>query len=141
VAAGDGVFAGWDESATTYGKRMLPLLFTPELDDHDGVMFNSKGRAILPTRGFDTAYAERFLNASEELLRHALKADSVRRQNFVGSTHSRTTASFRHRGARKPGGVWCGLMAVKCCAFGDRGEGYRVVPVSCANRSGTRRWD
>jgi NAD(P)-dependent dehydrogenase (short-subunit alcohol dehydrogenase family) len=63
------------QSATTYGKRMLPLLFTPELDSHDGVMFNSKGRPILPTRGFDTAYAERFLNASDELLRHALKAD------------------------------------------------------------------
>jgi NAD(P)-dependent dehydrogenase (short-subunit alcohol dehydrogenase family) len=70
----EGLIGLFVQSATTYGKRMLPLLFTPDLEGHNGVMFNSKGRPILPTRGFDTAYAERFLAASEDLLRRALKA-------------------------------------------------------------------
>jgi NAD(P)-dependent dehydrogenase (short-subunit alcohol dehydrogenase family) len=73
----EGLIGVFVQSATTYGKRMLPLLFTPELNGYNGIMFNSKGRPILPTRGFDTAYAQRFLTASEDLLRHALKTDPV----------------------------------------------------------------
>jgi hypothetical protein len=64
-----GVFA---QSAETYAKRMLPILFAPELAGRTGVLFGSKGQPILPTRGFDAAHVDRYLSASEALLRRAL---------------------------------------------------------------------
>jgi hypothetical protein len=60
------------QSATTYGRRMLPVLFSANLDGFDGVNFNRKGRPIHPSRGFDESYAEEFLAASDALLRSAL---------------------------------------------------------------------
>jgi hypothetical protein len=35
-------------------------------------MFGSKGQPVLPTQGFDKSYVDRYLSASETLLRHAL---------------------------------------------------------------------
>lgn len=70
-----GVFA---QSAATYAARMLPLLFAPELEGRSGVSFNSKGKPIRPTKGFDVEYAQNFLEVSEILLRRALKPDSAR---------------------------------------------------------------
>jgi hypothetical protein len=60
------------QSPQTYAKRIVPLLFAPELEGRSGVMFNNKARPILPSRGFDKAHVERFMTASEALLRSAL---------------------------------------------------------------------
>ncbi|HEY4409240.1 MAG TPA: SDR family NAD(P)-dependent oxidoreductase [Acidimicrobiia bacterium] len=55
-----------------FAKRIVPLLFAPELEGKSGIVFNSKAQPILPTRGLDRAYIDRFLSASEVLLRRAL---------------------------------------------------------------------
>ncbi|MBL8957950.1 MAG: SDR family NAD(P)-dependent oxidoreductase [Myxococcaceae bacterium] len=53
------------KSPETYARRVLPLLVAPELKGRSGVMFNAKGRAILPTAGLDH---RALISASEKLL-------------------------------------------------------------------------
>jgi NAD(P)-dependent dehydrogenase (short-subunit alcohol dehydrogenase family) len=60
------------QSPDTYAKRMVPLLFAPELEGKTGLMFGHKAQPILPTQGLDSAYIDRYLSASEALLRRAL---------------------------------------------------------------------
>jgi hypothetical protein len=60
------------KSPETYAKRMVPLLFAPELEERTGLMFDAKAQPILPTRGFSDAYVDRFLSASEALLQRVL---------------------------------------------------------------------
>jgi len=60
------------QSPETYAKRMVPLLFAAELEGRTGLMFGHKAHPILPTRGLDPAYVDRYLSASEALLRRAL---------------------------------------------------------------------
>ena len=60
------------QSPETYAKRVVPLLFAPELEGRTGIMFGPKAQPVLPTRGLDTAYIDRYLSASEALLRRAL---------------------------------------------------------------------
>ncbi len=69
VESAIGVFM---QSPETYARRMVPLLFAPELEGRTGLMFGHKSQPILPTRGFDGAYVDRYLSASEALLRRAL---------------------------------------------------------------------
>jgi NAD(P)-dependent dehydrogenase (short-subunit alcohol dehydrogenase family) len=60
------------QSPDTYAKRIVPLLFAPELEGRTGLMFGHKAQPILPTQGLDSAYIDRYLSASEALLRRAL---------------------------------------------------------------------
>lgn len=60
------------QSPETYAKRMVPLLFTPELEGRTGLMFGHKAQPILPTHGLDKAYVDHYMSASEALLRRAL---------------------------------------------------------------------
>lgn len=69
------------QSPESYARRMLPILFAPELEGRTGLMFGSKTRLemlrrgdqpILPTQGLDKAHVDRYLTASEALLRRAL---------------------------------------------------------------------
>jgi NAD(P)-dependent dehydrogenase (short-subunit alcohol dehydrogenase family) len=60
------------QSPETYAKRVVPLLFAPELDGRTGLMFGPKAQPILATRRLDSAYIDRYLTASEARLRRAL---------------------------------------------------------------------
>jgi NAD(P)-dependent dehydrogenase (short-subunit alcohol dehydrogenase family) len=60
------------QSPETYAKRMVPLLFAPELEGRTGLMFGHKAQPIKPTQGLDSAYIHRYLSASDALLRRAL---------------------------------------------------------------------
>jgi len=60
------------QSPETYAKRIVPLLFTPELEGRTGLMFGHKAHPVRPTQGLDRAYVDRYLTASETLLRRAL---------------------------------------------------------------------
>lgn len=64
-----GVFG---QSPHSYARRIVPLLFAPGLEGHSGTLFNNKAQPVLPSRGFDKAHVDRFLAASESLLRRAL---------------------------------------------------------------------
>ncbi|MDX2013298.1 MAG: SDR family NAD(P)-dependent oxidoreductase [Myxococcaceae bacterium] len=65
-------------SAERYAERLVPVLFTPELDGRTGVMVGSKGQAILPTEGFDAARVDGFIAASEALLERAVSGQLTR---------------------------------------------------------------
>lgn len=54
-------------SADDYAARILPLLFSPDLDHRSGAFFSRKAQAILPSDGMTEAYAERYVGASEGL--------------------------------------------------------------------------
>jgi NAD(P)-dependent dehydrogenase (short-subunit alcohol dehydrogenase family) len=69
------------QSPETYAKKIVPILFAPELEGRTGLLFGSKNRRgilrggdqpILPTQDLDSAYVDRFMSASEALLRRAL---------------------------------------------------------------------
>jgi len=60
------------QSPETYAKRMVPLLFAPELEGRTGLMFGHKAQPIRPTQGLDRTYVDRYLSASEALLQRAL---------------------------------------------------------------------
>jgi NAD(P)-dependent dehydrogenase (short-subunit alcohol dehydrogenase family) len=69
------------QSPETYAKKIVPILFAPELEGRTGILFGSTNRRgilrggdqpILPTSDFDDAYVERCLSTSESLLRRAL---------------------------------------------------------------------
>jgi NAD(P)-dependent dehydrogenase (short-subunit alcohol dehydrogenase family) len=62
------------QSPEAYAKRIVPILFAPELEGRTGLMFGSKGQPVLPTQGFDKSYVDRYMSASETLLRHALRS-------------------------------------------------------------------
>ena len=61
------------QSSDTYAKRIVPLLFARELEGRTGIMFGHKAQPILPTQGLDRTYIDRYLSASEALLRRALR--------------------------------------------------------------------
>ena len=60
------------QSPETYAKRVVPLLFASELEARSGLMFGPKAQPIHPTQGLDSAYIDRYLSASEALLRRVL---------------------------------------------------------------------
>lgn len=55
-------------TAETYAERITPLLLTPDIEGHSGAMFNSKGRAILPSAGLTEEHVRKFMAASEALV-------------------------------------------------------------------------
>lgn len=62
------------QSPEKYASRVVPLLFTPQLDGKSGVLFNRLGEPVLPSRGFDRDHVARYMTASDELLDRALSA-------------------------------------------------------------------
>jgi hypothetical protein len=61
-------------SPEKYASRVVPLLFTPQLDGTSGVLFNRLGEPVLPSPGFDREHVARYMSASTELLDRALSA-------------------------------------------------------------------
>ncbi|MFF3585449.1 Rossmann-fold NAD(P)-binding domain-containing protein [Streptomyces mirabilis] len=59
-------------SPETYAERIVPLLFADALEGRTGLMFNNKAQVIRPTEGLDKGYVDRYMSASEALLRRAL---------------------------------------------------------------------
>ncbi|MGI5502288.1 SDR family NAD(P)-dependent oxidoreductase [Lentzea sp. CA-135723] len=62
------------QSARTYARRIVPLLFTADLDGRTGLMFDRKARPIRPSLGMTPDRVESFMTASDSLLRHALSS-------------------------------------------------------------------
>jgi len=55
-------------SAKTYARRMTPLLVSPDIEAQNGLMFNHKAQAILPSEGLMEDHMRSFITASEELV-------------------------------------------------------------------------
>ncbi len=60
------------QSPEEYAKRIVPLLFTSELDGRSELLFNRLGKPVLPSKGFDDTRVARFMDAAETLLDHAV---------------------------------------------------------------------
>jgi NAD(P)-dependent dehydrogenase (short-subunit alcohol dehydrogenase family) len=67
------------QSPDQYARRIVPLLFTPELNGRTGILFNRKGRPTSPSKGFDGAYLTRYMVATTQLLNRALAGQNQRR--------------------------------------------------------------
>jgi NAD(P)-dependent dehydrogenase (short-subunit alcohol dehydrogenase family) len=55
-------------SAEDYAATIAPLLVAPGLEGRTGLMFDRKGRAVLPSPGLDEGHVSAFLGASEALV-------------------------------------------------------------------------
>jgi hypothetical protein len=73
------------QSPAQYARRIVPLLFTPDLDGRSGILFNRKGHPTSPSKGFDAAYVARFMSATNELLTRALAGQDLRRADACES--------------------------------------------------------
>ncbi|HWW97781.1 MAG TPA: hypothetical protein VNY74_08785, partial [Edaphobacter sp.] len=59
-------------SVDTYTEHTVPLLVSPDLEGHSGIMFNRKGLAIWPTPKLtDSSFNKAFMAASEKLVSRA----------------------------------------------------------------------
>jgi NAD(P)-dependent dehydrogenase (short-subunit alcohol dehydrogenase family) len=67
------------QSPDQYARRVVPLLFTPELDGRSGIPFNREGRPTSPSKGFDAAYVARVMSATDQLLTRGLAGQDLRR--------------------------------------------------------------
>jgi NAD(P)-dependent dehydrogenase (short-subunit alcohol dehydrogenase family) len=67
------------QSPDEYARRVVPLLFTPELNGRTGILFNRKGRPTSPSKGFDATYVARVMSATNQLLTRALASQDQRR--------------------------------------------------------------
>lgn len=56
------------KTAEDYAANLLPLFAAPELDDRSGAMFDSRARAILPSKWTGTNEIDAIIAASESLL-------------------------------------------------------------------------
>lgn len=61
------------QSPEQYAARILPLLFAPDLNKYNGVMFGNKAKPILASAGMNLPYAKQFIAASQDLLSYALR--------------------------------------------------------------------
>ncbi|KAF6257443.1 hypothetical protein COO60DRAFT_1639942 [Scenedesmus sp. NREL 46B-D3] len=82
--AGSGVFARFLEwvisfmsvTPEAYARRIVPLLFAPELAGQPGLMFNQAADAILPTPALqDVAHVDAFIAESHALISRGVAAE------------------------------------------------------------------
>jgi len=67
----EGAIRLFSQSPEAYARRIVPLMVSPDLDGVSGALFDSKGRAILPSEGMTERYRKQFLAASDALLARA----------------------------------------------------------------------
>jgi NAD(P)-dependent dehydrogenase (short-subunit alcohol dehydrogenase family) len=77
------------QSPDQYARRVVPLLFTPELNGRTGILFNRKARPTSPSKGFDAAYVGRVMSATTQLLNRALASHDQQRTDADESGRNR----------------------------------------------------
>lgn len=71
-----GRFVEWligltSQNAVNYARLITPLLVSPDIEKHNGALFDKKGLAVLPSPGLTRDYVRRFMDASEALVSRA----------------------------------------------------------------------
>ncbi|WP_269913896.1 SDR family NAD(P)-dependent oxidoreductase [Acinetobacter sp. HY1485] len=64
----EGAIGWFTPTAESYAKRIVPLLFSLDIDKYNGTSFNHKGQGIFPSAGLSEAYSQEFLLKSQKLL-------------------------------------------------------------------------
>ena len=77
------------QSPDQYARRVVPLLFTPELNGRSGILFNRKARPTSPSKGFDAAYVTGYMIATTQLLNRALASHDQQRADADESGRNR----------------------------------------------------
>jgi hypothetical protein len=77
------------QSPDQYARRVVPLLFTPELNGRSGILFNRKARPTSPSKGFDAAYVTGYMIATTQLLNRALASHDQQRAGADESGRNR----------------------------------------------------
>lgn len=57
-----------NQDADTYAKKIVPLLWAPELEKYNGAIFNNNAQFILPSKGMDESLVDRFIKNSKVLV-------------------------------------------------------------------------
>ena len=60
-------------SADTYARRVVPLLFSTDIESASGALFNQKAIAILPSEIMTPSYVHEYMEASDKLLMRVLQ--------------------------------------------------------------------
>ena len=60
-------------SAETYAQRIVPLLFSTDIESASGAFFNQKAMAILPSEIMTPSYVNEYVEASDKLLMRVLQ--------------------------------------------------------------------
>jgi NAD(P)-dependent dehydrogenase (short-subunit alcohol dehydrogenase family) len=60
-------------SADTYARRIVPLLFSTDIESASGAFFNQKAIAILPSEIMTLSYVNEYMEASDKLLMRTLQ--------------------------------------------------------------------
>jgi 2,4-dienoyl-CoA reductase-like NADH-dependent reductase (Old Yellow Enzyme family) len=81
-------------SADEYARRISPLLFSPDIAQYNGAMFNNKGQAILPSEGLSKEHIHQFMAASAALIGRTLK-DTTMNKAFETVSVGRYTLKNR----------------------------------------------
>lgn len=68
----EGLLGLFTQSPDQYADRVLPLLVAPELEGRTGVMFNSKGDAILPSRVLTKERVKALVTKANETISRAV---------------------------------------------------------------------
>jgi NAD(P)-dependent dehydrogenase (short-subunit alcohol dehydrogenase family) len=74
----EGAIGFFLQSPDRYARRIVPLLFTPELNGRSAILFNRKGHPTSPSKGFDAAHVTRYVIATTQLLNRALPSHDQR---------------------------------------------------------------
>lgn len=56
------------QTPDSYASRLVPLLFATEIENKSGSLFDNKGKEIFASEGMSKTYAEKYIDASRELL-------------------------------------------------------------------------
>ena len=64
-------------SADTYAGRIVPLLFSTDIESASGAFFNQKAMAILPSETMTPSYVDEYMEASDKLLLRVLQTVST----------------------------------------------------------------
>jgi NAD(P)-dependent dehydrogenase (short-subunit alcohol dehydrogenase family) len=73
----EGLIGLFTPTAEQYATKTLPLLLSPELEQHSGAFFNAKARPILRTEGMDDARVEALISKSEAFIDRARNTASA----------------------------------------------------------------
>jgi NAD(P)-dependent dehydrogenase (short-subunit alcohol dehydrogenase family) len=73
----EGIIGMLTMSAATYARRIVPLLFSTDIESASGAFFNQKAIAILPSENMTPSYVDEYMEASDKLLRRVLQNGST----------------------------------------------------------------
>ena len=69
----EGIIGILTMSADTYAQRIVPLLFSTDIESASGAFFNQKAIAILPSEIMTPSYVNEYIEASNKLLMRVLQ--------------------------------------------------------------------